>query len=497
MVTQKLSEEELGRSEEKYRLVIENANEAIVVAQDGMHKFFNRKALEITGCTEEEYAATPFLELIHPEDRDMVLERHSKRLKGEDLPHIYPFRIIDKTGNEKWLEINAIRIDWEGRPATLNFLTDITSRKHAEDALRESEERFRTMYQESPMGIELFDQDGQLFHINKASMEMFGISDVKDVIGFSLFEDPNLTREAKEALRRGEIVRDEVAFDFEKVKQLNLFETTKSDIVHLDVLISPLGFTKGEFPGYLVQIQDISHRKQAEEHIHILTQELLKAQENERQMISRELHDRVGQDLSTLKIGLDTLFDNDSQATLKTRERISELSKIIQGCVTAIRDLAYDLRPPSLDQLGMVQTIFQYCEDFSEKTGLHVDFTSAGMEELKLNFDTEINLYRLIQEGLNNIRKHADAGQATIRIVASFPHIILRIEDDGKGFDVRKRLATLTNEKRMGLRSMEERVSLLQGKMRIQSRPMLGTRIFIEVPYKERQLASKEKHSDR
>ena len=152
----------------------------------------------------------------------------------------------------------------------------------------------------------------------------------------------------------------------------------------------------------------------------------------------------------------------------------------------AIRDLAYDLRPPSLDQLGLVRTIFQHCEAFSEKTGLVVDFNAAGMDKLRLDFDTEITLYRLVQEGLNNINKHADANRAAIRLVASFPSIILRIEDDGKGFDVQKRLITASNEKRMGLRSMEERVNLLKGKLRIQSLPEEGTKICIEVPYKEK-----------
>jgi PAS domain S-box-containing protein len=375
IIERKQAEEALRKSEEEYRLVIENANEAIVVAQDGMHKFYNRKALEITGYSEAEYAAKPFSELIHPDDRDMVLERHLQRLKGEDPPHIYQFRIIDKNRNEIWLEINAIRIDWEGRKATLNFLTDITKRKQTEEALRESEAQKRAI---------------------------------------------------------------------------------------------------------------LDHQKLAEEHIHILTQQLMKAQESERQRISLDLHDNLAQELSTLKIGLDTLLDNEPGASPEKRQRISELSKTLQRTIMGVRDLAYDLRPPSLDQLGLVRTVFQYCEDFSEKNGVTVDFYSAGMDDLKLGFDTEINLYRLIQEALNNIKKHADAGRVTINLVASSPSIILRIEDDGKGFDMKDQLVTAMTEKRMGLRSMEERVNLLQGKMRIQSRPMQGTRIFIEVPYKEK-----------
>jgi signal transduction histidine kinase len=138
-----------------------------------------------------------------------------------------------------------------------------------------------------------------------------------------------------------------------------------------------------------------------------------------------------------------------------------------------------------LDEMGLVQAIFQYCHDFSENNGINVDFHSAGMKALTLDFDTEINLYRLIQEGLTNIKKHADADHVTVRLVAAFPNIILRIEDNGKGFDVQKRMATITKEKRMGIRSMEQRAKLLQGKMEIQSKSMQGTKISITLPYKE------------
>jgi PAS domain S-box-containing protein len=234
-------------------------------------------------------------------------------------------------------------------------------------------------------------------------------------------------------------------------------------------------------------VRDISDRVQSEDKIHTLNQELIKAQENERNRIARYLHDKVAQDLSTLKIGLETLFDNPQHISGELNGKMAELSKILQESISTVRDLSYDLRPPGMDQLGLVRTIFQYCDDFSEKNNLTVDFYTAGMRDLKLNFDTEINLFRLIQEGLNNIKQHAQATHVTIRLVASSPNIILRIEDNGRGFDVESRLARSLKEKRMGLSSMEERVNLLGGTIKISSRPSKGTKIFIEVPCKERQ----------
>ncbi|RPI51281.1 MAG: sensor histidine kinase, partial [Deltaproteobacteria bacterium] len=157
---------------------------------------------------------------------------------------------------------------------------------------------------------------------------------------------------------------------------------------------------------------------------------------------------------------------------------------------------AYSLRPPNLDQLGLVKTILHHCEEFYSSTKVKVDCFAAGMDDVELDSDTEIIFYRLIQEGLNNVKKHAHATHATIRLLASFPDIILRIEDNGKGFDVESRLASAVNEKRMGLRSMEERVTLLGGKMKIQSRPMQGTKLFIEVPCRGNNIDRQEKNID-
>ncbi len=129
-------EQALRESEERYRSVIENASDAIVVAQDGFLKFFNARATEVTGYSQDELPCIPFLELVHPEDRQMVADRHLRRLAGEALPAVYDFRIIDKQGNTKWVEINAVAIQWEDKPATLNFLSDITERRAAEQELQ-------------------------------------------------------------------------------------------------------------------------------------------------------------------------------------------------------------------------------------------------------------------------------------------------------------------------------------------------------------------------
>jgi PAS domain S-box-containing protein len=131
----KLAEEALRASEEKYRLLVDNAHEGIVVIQDGVARFANAVVEEFSGYTLSELTSQPFVEFIHPEDRPMVVERHIKRLKGESVPNNYCFRVIWRDNRVRWVEIQSVVISWEGKPATLNFLRDITDRKTAQEAL--------------------------------------------------------------------------------------------------------------------------------------------------------------------------------------------------------------------------------------------------------------------------------------------------------------------------------------------------------------------------
>ena len=229
--------------------------------------------------------------------------------------------------------------------------------------------------------------------------------------------------------------------------------------------------------------RQIQERKRAENLVLNLSQMLMQSQEQERQMISCELHDSIAQNLSTLKIGCELILDDQPAVSHELKMKMGKYSDLIDQTIASVRNLAYDLRPPVLDEMGLVRALETYCEEFSENNGLKVEFQSAGIHKLTFDSNTEIHLYRLVQEGLNNIRKHAHATRATIKMVGASPNIILRIQDNGKGFDVKARQLKLDKEKRMGLQSMRERVKLLQGRMTIQSRPMKGTRIVITYPF--------------
>jgi PAS domain S-box-containing protein len=169
-------EETLDKSEERYRTFIENASEAIFVVQDGMIKFMNPKGEELSGYSLGELASRPFVEFIHPDDIDMVVDRHARRLKGEPVPQRYELRIVRKEGSIRWGELNAVSISWEGRAAVLCFMNDVTERKQAADTLKQSEERYRTILEEMGDGYFETDLPGNITFANDALINLLGYS---------------------------------------------------------------------------------------------------------------------------------------------------------------------------------------------------------------------------------------------------------------------------------------------------------------------------------
>jgi PAS domain S-box-containing protein len=160
-------------SEERYRNVVENANEIIIVAQDGLVKFANRKMEEISGYSREELLSVAFIEFVHPDDRQFLVESEFRKLSGDKFVAAHPVRLIDKGGQVIWMEISAVVINWEGRPATLNFVSDITERRRSEAALRQSEERYRSLIV-SALEAVIVIQDGLVRYANPRAFDIMG-----------------------------------------------------------------------------------------------------------------------------------------------------------------------------------------------------------------------------------------------------------------------------------------------------------------------------------
>ncbi|MDJ0780535.1 MAG: PAS domain-containing protein [Desulfosarcinaceae bacterium] len=298
----------------------------------------------------------------------------------------------------------------------------------------------------------------------KRGMAVFG-----RVLEFPESEQAFLLRQSIQALVVAPIFVDDVWWGF--IGFDDCTEARRWSSMEIDAL-----YTAGNIIGAALR------RKRNEERISTLSREMLKAQDYERKNISNYLHDKVAQDLGTAKIRCLNLMNGSTLLPKKIGNQIRSVSEVLEASIAAIRDLAYNLRPPGLDQLGLVSALYMHCDEFSRRTDISVDFHAAGISNITLDAEMEINLYRLIQEGLANVEQHARATRVYIRLVASYPHLILRLIDNGVGFDVQERLNEAAMEKRMGLRSMQDRATLLGGELVVTAFPGKGTKIALEIP---------------
>jgi PAS domain S-box-containing protein/putative nucleotidyltransferase with HDIG domain len=259
------SEEAVKNSEEKYRLLFENSGECILITQDHVIKFFNPKAIEFFGYSPDELHDMPFIKVVHPDDAQMIMDINSARTRGEDIPPKYSFRAVLKDGSTRWIERHAAVINWEGKPAYLSFFSDITDRKTAEDALRESEDKFHRIYDQSPVGIALISLDNyRLLAANAALCAFLGYTE--EELQKTSFADT--THE------------DYVSTDLEIINKLISGETDQyiadKRYIRKDgseiwghVIRSLVRDSDGRPLYFLPMIQDITERKKAEEELNL------------------------------------------------------------------------------------------------------------------------------------------------------------------------------------------------------------------------------------
>ena len=238
----------------------------------------------------------------------------------------------------------------------------------------------------------------------------------------------------------------------------------------------------GNVAGAIFIGQDISARVEGERRIKEQARALVEVQDIERLRISRELHDDVAQDLSAARIACETLFDGVEDGDSRLRERAARLSGTIASSLKAIRDIAYDMRPLDAAGSGLAESLARLCKSFAASHPLDVSFQSAGAEGMILSAEQAVNIYRIVQEGIANAWRHAEARAVSVTLVHSHPELIMRITDDGVGFDVEQKCSEAADRRCMGLVGMRERAAILGAALQITSRAGKGTQIKVTMP---------------
>jgi signal transduction histidine kinase len=208
---------------------------------------------------------------------------------------------------------------------------------------------------------------------------------------------------------------------------------------------------------------------------------LLTVQEQERQRIARELHDQMGQSIVALMLGLKSLAAS-CEPREHTQSQFQQLHNIANELARDVHTLALDLRPTALDDLGLEVALSNYLEGWSTRWQIAADFHCHGLKGLRLASHIETTIYRIAQEALTNVVRHAAADNVSLLLERTDDRIVAIIEDDGRGFDVEAKMKNPLKEQQLGLLGMEERVALVGGSLTIESGPQLGTSVYVRIP---------------
>ncbi len=215
-----------------------------------------------------------------------------------------------------------------------------------------------------------------------------------------------------------------------------------------------------------------------------LLKQLMNAQEEERRRISLELHDEAGQSLTSLLVGLSALESSSCPEGVK--EQVRALRDVAAQTLEAMHNLSGELRPRALDDLGLVTALERYLRCYGRRYGLSVDFQTVGLRDGRLDPDVETALYRIIQEALTNVARHAQASSVSVLLERRGGSLLAIVEDDGQGFDLERLRYPNGEREHLGLYGMEERASMVGGTLTVESAPGGGTTVFVEVPLGQR-----------
>ena len=268
------AEEAIKNSEAKFRLVVERASEGIIVIQDNRYKFVNDYMLDIFKMSRQEVLSSELMAMVHPDDRPMLLDRVKKRMTGQPVPEVVEHRIIDGEGNVRWVETRGVLSDWDGRPASIAFATDITERREFKVTIRQSEDRFRSLVEMAPEPI-FVHHDGEILYANQSFFTYLGVENLERLKGIRVwdFAAPN----EKEAARERSLRLQETGMTA-SLQEFNLITLDGRKIVCES---TGRGVVYDSKPSVVTMWRDISDRKIAENEMKTLQEQLHQAHKME------------------------------------------------------------------------------------------------------------------------------------------------------------------------------------------------------------------------
>jgi PAS domain S-box-containing protein len=373
-----------------------------------------------------------------------------------------------------WEYYNSLRTEGVAIPIVRGMARDITEQRRAEAALRDSEERYRELFENDKDAIYVHDLNGVYRSVNRAAERLSGYSR-EEILGkhFRDFVSPEYLGQVGETFGKKLEEMGETNYEIEIIRR---------DGARVPVEVSSrLIHENGVAIGVQGSARDITERKRAQEALLTYSRLLLEAQEAERGRIARELHDQIGQMLTALKLNLHAIQSarNEGEASLLIADNL----KMLDDALEQVRDLSVDLRPLLLDDLGLVTALRWFVDHQAKRRNVRAEFTTDSLDpDLRFAAELETACFRIAQEALTNVARHARAKTVTVRLSRNRNYLILLIEDDGVGFDIDALQRHGPANATLGLRGMQERAHAVGGRIKIDSATDKGTQVFVELP---------------
>lgn len=478
----------LRQSNERFNTVVKATNDAIwdwdMVA--GQLSIIGDTYKELFGH-DRKTAASPaelWQEVMHPDDKERVLAKLQRVIReGVAVNWEEEYRLRRVSGEYAYVHDRGYIIySIDRRPVRMiGAMQDITARKHAEEIILASEERYRQLFYKNPFPTWIFDpEDLQILEVNDAAREKYGFSREE----FSRLTMRDLHAQGEVELFMADLRHLGVASSavperrdghFSSGARLWHHHNKWGRVMIVEITSHPMDY----FGKACVQVivNDVTERIRLEKELALqqklkqqqITEVVLGAQERERFELGQELHDNINQILATSKLYLDVAIEEKEPRM----ELLAKSRKNISVAIEEIRKLSKDLIAPSLHDLGLTQSIKELIRSIQSVGKMKIRLNVSGLDEEELLPEQKINIYRIIQEQLNNILKHANAGLVVIELNKVKEQVRLRLADDGKGFDPR------TRRKGVGISNIISRAELYNGKVEIESAPGKGCQLVV------------------
>ncbi|HXF57339.1 MAG TPA: PAS domain S-box protein [Actinomycetota bacterium] len=474
----RLQAERLRKAEARYRTLVEQLPAVTYVAEVDRARrwhYVSPQVQTLLGFTPEEWTADPdrWLQCVHPEDRARALAERERALRS-GRPLVTQYRLVSRDGRVVWVQDQALPLGEEGgHPLVHGVMFDITERRLAEEAVRESEARKSAILEAALDAVITVDHEGRILEFNPAAESLFGLA-ASRAIGSSVTDLLRPFPEAEAGVRTldGLLALGAGPGGGRRVETTAV--RASGEVLPVELTVTPI-----DLPGralFTCFVRDITDRKQAEEERGRTMARVVQAAEEERRWLAAELHDGPIQRLTALGMRLEVARRALEREGADPTEVLRPLQNRLGMEVGNLRRMVAGLRPPALDERGLTAALTEHCQALGQG-----GFRCRVESDLEGRLDPELEtvLYRVAQEALSNIVKHAQASAACLSLSTRNGCVVLEVRDDGTGFDPRQ---VSTAGHHFGLPIMRERVQMAGGTLDVRSAPGKGTVVRVELP---------------